>query len=153
MLSVQGRLGERVPELGYVDKDWGQLSHEKPAVKFPCALLDIENINYTQQGGGYQQADTQITVTVANLRLTAASLNAPRKEDAYQVIDLLERIHEALQLFSDGDYAPLFRTNLKKVLADSSKECYKITYQTAFAVSLDAGGGTAPAPEVKIHFK
>lgn len=153
MLSVQGRLGERVPELGYVDKDWGQLSHEKPAVKFPCALLDIENINYTQQGGGYQQADTQITVTVANLRLTAASLNAPRKEDAYKVIDLLERIHEALQLFSDGDYAPLFRTNLKKVLADSSKECYKITYQTAFAVSLDTGGGTAPAPEVKIHFK
>lgn len=153
LLSIQEQLGECVPELAYVDKDWGQLSYEQPSVNFPCALLDIENINYSQQGNGGQIADAQITVTVANLRLVSSSLLAPKKEVAYEVIDLLDRVHNALQLFSNGEYAPLFRTNLKKVVADSSKECYKMTYQTAFSVSHDKGGDTAPAPGIRIDFK
>lgn len=153
ILDIQERLGERVPELGYVDKDWGQLSHEVPAVQFPCALIDVVNVNYTQQGKGYQLADAQITITVANLRIVSSSLKAPRKEDAYRVIELLEQIHEALQLFSGGDYAPLFRINLKKEVADSSKECYKMTYQTAFTVKRDTGISTTPAPEVKVDIR
>lgn len=152
-MNVQEHLGECIPGLGYVDKDWGQLSYDTPAVKFPCALLDIENINYSQQGNGYQLADVQLTVTVANLRLVSASLNSPRKEDAYRVIDLMEQIHKALQLYSGGDYAPLFRTNLKKVMADSSRECYKITYQTAFTVSCDTAQNYVPTPDIHINIK
>lgn len=71
LLNVQERLGTAVPGLEYIDKDWGQLSYEKPAVKYPCALLDVKNINYSQEGRGRQMADTQLTVTVANLRLAA----------------------------------------------------------------------------------
>ena len=70
LLSVQTQLGARVPELAYIDKDWGQLSYEVPSVKWPCALLDVENVNYTQEGGGRQMADTQLTITVADMRLT-----------------------------------------------------------------------------------
>lgn len=106
LLGVQDHLGESVPELAYVDKDWGQLSQEKPAVKFPCALIDLKDITFTQTGSGGQVADTQITVTVANLRLTSSSLLAPNKGDAYQIIGLLAKIHAALHLFSAGDYAP-----------------------------------------------
>lgn len=152
LLSVQERLGSSVPELGYIDKDWGQLSYEKPAVKWPCALLDIENINYTQEGNGVQMADTQITVTVANLRLTASSLLAPNKEEAYRIIELLDRIHAALHLFTAGSYAPLFRTNLKKVVADSTHECYKMIYQTAFEEDFDTGETSAPVERIKLNF-
>ena len=88
LLSVQTQLGARVPELAYIDKDWGQLSYEVPSVKWPCALLDVENVNYTQEGGGRQMADTQLTITVADMRLTPASLAAPKRQDAYRIIEL-----------------------------------------------------------------
>lgn len=153
LLDVQQRLGSEVPELAYVDKDWGQLSYEKPPVKWPCALLDVKNVTFTQEGRGVQMADTQIIVTVANMRLVASSLAAPKAEDAYRIIELLDRIHAALHLFTAGAYSPLFRTNLRKVVADSSKECYEMTYQTAFEVGFDMGSTTAPPPKVKLTLK
>lgn len=153
LLDAQQRLGDQVPQLAYVDKDWGQLSFEKPPVKWPCALLDVKNANFTQEGNGIQLSETQITVTVANMRLVASSLAAPKAEDAYRIIELLAGIHAALHLFSTGSYAPLFRTNLRKVVADSTKECYEMTYQTAFEVGFDTGATTAPPPKVKLTLK
>lgn len=153
LLSVQTQLGECVPELAYIDKDWGQLSYELPSVKWPCALLDVENVNYTQEGGGRQMADTQLTITVADRRLTPASLAAPNREDAYRIIELLGKIHRSLHHFSDGNYAPLFRTNLKKVVVNSSYECYRLTYQTAFEDGLDTGTTTVRIQHVKLDLK
>ena len=153
LLSVQTRLGECVPELMYIDKDWGQLSYEVPSVKWPCALLDVENVNYTQEGGGRQMADTQIVITVADLRLTPASLPAPDRESAYRTIELLGKIHRVLHHFSTDGYAPLFRTNLKKVVVNSSYECYRLTYQTAFEVGFDTGTTLSRIQGVKLNLK
>lgn len=153
LLEVQTRLGEQVPEFACVDKDWGQLSYEQPAVKFPCALLDMKNINYSQIGKGGQMADAQLTVTVANSRLVSSSLIAPNREDAYQVVELLGKVHAALNLFTTSDFAPLFRTNQRKVFADSSKECYEVTFQTAYQVGFDTGESLTPAPGVKIEIQ
>lgn len=153
LLSVQTRLGECVPELAYIDKDWGQLAYEVPSVKWPCALLDVENVNYTQEGGGRQMADAQLTITVADMRLTPASLAAPKREDAYNTIKLLGKIHYALHNFSTVDYAPLFRTDLKKVIVNSSYECYRLTYQTAFEVGFDTGATTSRIQHVKLDLK
>ena len=57
LLAVQQRLAERVPELAYIDKNWGQLDYEAPPVKWPCALLDIDEVPFSQIGGGGQIAD------------------------------------------------------------------------------------------------
>lgn len=151
--SVQVQLGERVPELVYIDKDWGQLAYEIPSVKWPCALLDVENVDYMQEGSGRQMADTRITITVADMRLTPASLTAPDRMDAYKTIELLGKIHRALHNFSTVDYAPLFRSNLKKVIVNSSYECYRLTYQTAFEVGFDTGTTSGRIQRVKLDLK
>lgn len=153
LLDIQDQLGKTVPELAYVDKDWGQLSQEKPAVKFPCALLDLKDIKFSQTGNGGQVADTEITVTVANIRLTPSSISAPKREEAYQIIGLLAKIHAALHTFSTGDYAPLFRTKLRKVVADSSRECYELTYQTAYVVGFDKDLSTARVTKVRLDIQ
>lgn len=137
--DVQGRLETAVPELAYIDKDRGQLTLEKPAVEYPCALLDVRNIDYTQEGHGVQMADMQLIVTVADLRPTEVLPQTQQEEEAFRIIDLLERIHAALHLFSEGGYAPLFRTNLKKVETASPHESYEMTYQTAFEIGHDTG--------------
>ncbi len=135
LLSVQEHLGATVPGIAHLDKDWGQLYYEQPPVKFPCGLLDIEEILYDQRGHGGQQAKTRLTVTVAGMRLSKSSGTAPAAEKAYELITLLEEIHDALQLFTTGDFAPLFRSSVKKILSDSGKEAYKLTYETAYAIA------------------
>ena len=133
-LSIQDRLSE-IPALKYIDKDWGQLQYENPPVKWPCALLDVANADFQQLGRGFQQANADITVTVANMNLVRSSAKAPMRGNAYATIDLLEEIHQALQLFTDGrHFSPLMRTNLQKVAADKDMEVYVMTYRTAFRV-------------------
>lgn len=149
MLHVQERLGT-IGELSYIDKNWGQLSGDVGAVKYPCALIDIENVTYSQQGKGLQMADVQITVTIANLRLTPSSSKAPNKAESYATIELIEQIHSVLQLYSDGDYAPLFRTNLRKMGADNTREAYQITYQTAYTVLFDTGERFTPIHDAEL---
>lgn len=140
LLSVQAHLGVAVPEIAHLDKDWGQLYYEQPPVKWPCVLLDIEDVRYSQLGHGAQSADSRITVTVAGMRLAKSSGAAPMKERAYELIDLLERIHDALQLFHPAQASPMFRSNLRKILSDSGKEAYQMTYETAYAVAPPSDG-------------
>jgi hypothetical protein len=132
LLAVQAHLGAAVPAIAHLDKDWGQLYYEQPPVKWPCALLDIEDIQYDQRGHGGEQAKTRLSVTVAGMRLKKSSGAAPLAEEAYELIDLIEQIHDALQLFTTGEFAPLFRSSVKKILSDSGKEAYKLTYETAY---------------------
>ena len=74
LLAVQQRLAERVPELAYIDKNWGQLDYEAPPVKWPCALLDIDEVPFSQIGGGGQIADgVTVEILAANLRLVSSS--------------------------------------------------------------------------------
>lgn len=152
LLDVQNRLGEQVPDLACVDMDWGQLKVEMPAVKFPCALLDLSDIEFSQTGHGGQVADVKITVTVAHLRPTSSSLTAPQEEEPCRIFGLLTQIHEALHTFTAGDYAPLSRTRLRKVLADSSRECYEVTYQTAYMVGHDTGDSTTRIEQIRLEF-
>lgn len=133
ILDIQAKLSSDVPELLYIDKDWGQLNYEIPAVKYPCALLDISQTSFRQLGNGAQQADCDFVITIANLRLTPSSVVAPNKEDSFKMIDLIEKIHSALQMYASGkDYSPLFRSGLRKIQADSTAEIYELIYSTAF---------------------
>lgn len=132
-LSIQNKLAE-IAELKHIDKNWGQLLHEQPPVKFPCALLDIAEVNYSQLGMLAQTANAAIEITIANLRHTPSSGKAPRKEDAYAVMGIIEKIHQLLHGWTDGNFQPLTRTNLKKLEATYAYEIYKVTCQTAWTV-------------------
>ena len=103
LLAVQQRLAERVPELAYIDKNWGQLDYEAPPVKWPCALLD--------------------------------------------------KIHSALQRFTDGTFGPMFRTQIKKIAAVRAGECYKVLYQTAYTLPGMQEGQSAKLPPSSIRLE
>ncbi|MCD8177281.1 MAG: hypothetical protein LUE98_07610 [Tannerellaceae bacterium] len=153
LLSIQERLASEVQALGYIDKDWGQLSYTQPAVKWPCALLDVDQVRYTQEGAGRQMADISISITVAHMRTISGSFSSSRKEESYKTIELLEEIHKALQLYTNGTYSPLFRSSFRKVFVNSSAECYEITYETAYETDHDKGETKREVSQVKISFR
>jgi len=132
-LSIQEKLSE-IPALKHIDKNWGQLLYDQPPVKFPCALLDIANVDYSQLGNLTQSAECIVEITIANFRFTPSSGKAPRKEDAYLVFDVIEKIHQTLHGYTDEQFGPLIRVNLQKLDASKDFEIYKVSYQTAWQI-------------------
>jgi len=132
-LEIQSELA-KIKELQHIDKNWGQLLIEQPPVKFPCALLDIANVDYSQLGNLAQTANGTVEITIANFQLTPSSGKAPRKENAYAVFDIMDKIHQHLHGFTNGDFQPLIRISLQKLDATKAYEIYKVSYQTAWNV-------------------
>lgn len=132
-LSIQTKLAE-IDSLKYIDKDWGQLQLEAPPVKFPCALLDIENISYSQMGNLAQMAEATIDITVCNYRLTPSSRQASNREESYQVFDLLDGIQHLLHGWAPDGCSKLIRSGITKLESGASYEIYKMSYKTAWKV-------------------
>lgn len=132
-LSIQSELS-RVSTLKHIDKNWNQLNYEQPPVKWPCALLDIANVEYSQLGHLHQSALSDVEVTVADMRFTNTSLRNPNREDGFDIFTLLDEIHQALQGFAPANAQPLVRTNLQKVETGYNYEVYRMTYRTAWKV-------------------
>lgn len=139
-LTIQNQLAG-IANLKYIDKDWGQLQYEQPPVKWPCALIDVTNVDYVQQGRGAQLGNALICITVGNINPVPSSASAPNRANSYATIDLLDEIHQKLQLMSDGStFQPLMRTNLLKAAANGNYEVYQMTYKTAFVVQKNETG-------------
>ena len=131
--TVINRL-QTVTELKYIDKDWSQLSYDPPAVKYPCALVDISSVSFQPVLLNSELSELNLYITVANLRLTPSSAASKRKNDSFITLDILEKIHAALHLFSSDVFSPLVRESLEKETLDSSEEIYRLTYRTSYKV-------------------
>lgn len=107
--QIQDRLlaadiNEQVPTLQYVDLDWGQLDNyaEHPPVKFPCALLDLRNLQHSNNADGIQ-----ITVGEVEVRLFDKALNTSsgaaspiQKANSLRILRLCDKAHAALHGWS-----------------------------------------------------
>lgn len=132
-LELQTKLAE-VSNLRYIDKNWNQLNFEQPPVQFPCVLIDIINVDYTQMGKLHQNATAEIEITVCDQKLTNSSHRNPNREKAFSIFETLDNIHQTLQGYSPANVQPLFRTNLQKVDSNDKYECYRMTYRTGWKV-------------------
>lgn len=75
LIDIQNRLQATVPALKYNDEDWGQLDYYNVAqpVKYPCALINISSITWSNQGDFVQQGLVSITITVCDVKLANTS--------------------------------------------------------------------------------
>lgn len=127
--GIQDRLAEKVPALLSIEKNYGQLDFETPPVKWPCALLDFEEVDYSMAGRGSQMANISVAVIVADSRREDVDRTAD-----YETINLLEDVNDALRLFTTGTFAPLWRKNVRKVTVNQTMEAYEITFESHFVV-------------------
>ena len=153
-LNIQDHLQQTIPTLKYIDKNWGQLTFPQPPVKYPCALIDLDNIDYTQAARQDRLATATIAITIAGQRLRRSSALAPAHNDAYNIFDLLEQVMAAL----DGHTIPgtcqqLIRTNLRKDLGDDSHDIYTITFTTAWLDKYENGATIQATPSIHVRLE
>lgn len=137
--TLQNRIAE-ITQIRYIDENWGQLAYydNTMPVQFPCCLIDVSNVQYSNVGRDVRQTPQQrqigraeIKFTLANLKLTNTSLRAPQnqKNDAWVIWELLEELHKKLHYFSpQGNVSPLIRISTQKMMRDDGVQEYEITY-------------------------
>ena len=100
-IAVCDRLKTEVPGLRWIDAEEGQLNTgERPAVAFPCCLIDISYPSCETHMGGRQKIKAQIQLRVAFQAGGSTNAAAPKlvREHALSCMDTLDKIHEALAM-------------------------------------------------------
>lgn len=138
--NIQKELRDNLSKLQYIDEDWGQLDYysTNPPVKYPCALLSIDNVNFSDIGTdrsllpvNRQQGACVVTVTVADLKLTNTSGMAPKfqKEQANNIWSIITETHELLHgQVPAENCGKLMRTSLQHIRRDDGIQEYRISY-------------------------
>lgn len=136
--DLQGMLSRALPQVKYIDKDWGQLTMEQPPVGWPCILIDIEDVDIRQLTDGNEHAKATVVLTVANKRTNSSSAHAPRvaKEKSMETIDLTDDIHHLVQgYYAEGaEYAPMKEQSFFKMNDLPGAEVYAMRYITSYRV-------------------
>ncbi len=129
-----------IPELKYIDEDWGQLDDytPNPPVQFPLVLIDIGSLQFSDISKdrnatpmNRQMATGTIVLSIANLKLTNTSFKAPKtqKEQAWSIWDIVEDVHKKLHgVHVEGSAGAMMRTNMRKVKRDDGIQEYEVTY-------------------------
>lgn len=135
LTSILEKLKTEIPELKYIDENWGQMELEQPPVKFPMAIIDMGTAACSNQGMGIQLVDATVVVTVAALRLsqTSGGVKPERREQAFEFYDLLHKIHAALHGFAPAEYSSrLTRIALSNSATGNGVKVVDLTYRLTY---------------------
>lgn len=130
LLTIVNARLDSLESLKYVDRNWGQLDLETPAVKFPCAITDIEGVEYSDLLNREQVADIEFTVTIAVQNFYNTSQKAPNKAKGYDIFDIIGEVNDLLQGYATPEFATFSRRRLQKVDAEKNFSIYTLTYHT-----------------------
>ena len=137
LTAIISRLAEKEPNLKYMDEDWGQLDYyqESPPVKFPCALLELQQANWINQSQKLQDGVLSISIRIADIKLSNTSYRAPagQKTSAAAIWLILENIHKALHGWRPQDnpsFGALTRISSRKVKRDDGIREFEVVYNT-----------------------
>lgn len=107
-LSVQSRINALASAVRYIDQDLGQLEYYpengRPAVSWPCVLIDIEATNSGDLSQGVQWLELAVHVRIGFSPFSSANSLAPdiSKEKALQFYEIETAVYIALQGWDCG---------------------------------------------------
>lgn len=105
-LLLQTHIKLKVPEIRYTDLDLGQLEYyeTRPAVSFPCVLIDFPSAQYSDHSFNTQWGNFSISCRLGFSPFSSANSLAPdlSKEKALQFYEIENKLYVALQTFDAG---------------------------------------------------
>ena len=133
-LAIRKKLLNDVPELKLFDWDNGQYDGENKSLPLtPGVLMDVEQIEYSHAGGGFDPADIQITLKCGFRIRGRSDNNAPDNQDltALEFLDILHRIGVAVDGLSSENTTGLQRESLNRIKVPGMK-LYEYTFSAAY---------------------
>lgn len=137
-MDMVARLEEAVPELEWIDHDWGQDRAEvRPMLAYPAALIDFAGTEYSGLSGLSQWGEATVTVRLFFDSYGQSSAAAPEesREAAVGFYETEHRVAEALHgWMPPGGYCQeLIRTaDSSENRGDIGLRVRRLTFTTAF---------------------
>lgn len=104
ILSLQSQISSSVPSIAWIDQDLGQLEHydTRPAVQFPCVLIDFVETSYKEVGKLVKWGGTTVQLRIGFAPFSSANSAAPEasKEAALQYYEIEQALTAALHGWS-----------------------------------------------------
>ncbi len=138
LLSLIKRIAEKVPEIIWIDQDFGQLEHydERPPVSFPCVLIDFNTTTYDQESQQEQIGNPNINFRLGFAPWSQSSNTAPQavQEKALYFWELELKLYQALQGWNPvGDICqPLTRVSATTERREDPLRVRSLIFTTAF---------------------
>lgn len=113
--TISAQLALTVPALAWIDYDRGQMNvkqGERPALKFPCALLRFEVPTAKDVTDTLQDAEARITVRLIFETLkseTATAFSEIKQDKSLEPYDVIADVYKSLQGFETNDFNALSR--------------------------------------------
>lgn len=106
-LAIQERIDTEVPEIKYIDQNFGQLEGytDRPSVAFPCILTDFEGWTFENLGTLAQKAEGDVVIKLgfASYRNTSNVTTETYRKLALAYYEIEWKLHKALHGWSPGD--------------------------------------------------
>lgn len=135
-IEIMARIKDRVPEIRYINQDIGQLDNytDRPAVSWPCILIEFEDFNFSDANAGIQIGEGALMIRLAHNPFSDSSSlteNAVR-EKALQYNELSYKVNQALHGWSGESFGALMRSADNKIPREDGIRLREITYTTVF---------------------
>lgn len=155
-LAILDRLESQVKALKYIEQNFGQLQgySNRPAVAFPCALIDFGKFDFDEIGNLYQIAEGYVIINLGFALYNSSSNITPaefRKEPLMHY-EIEWQIHKALHGWSPGaEFGKLTRTSVTSVNTPMAVRTRPIVFKLSFEdYSVDMGLETANVDELEL---
>lgn len=139
--AVMERLQEEVGNLRYIAEDWGQLDyyHDTPPVKFPCALVSMNRLQFESETRQTRRARMNILIRVADAPAVSATMAAPEQhtQQAFAIFDLMERIGNCLYGFGGDAFNELEQQEITRYNREDAVREYAMTFTTEYLIETD----------------
>lgn len=128
LLAIQEKIKTEIPEIKWVDQDFGQLEiyEERPAVQFPCLLVDFIDTDFDQQGDKVQWAKQMIQFKLGFNPYTSASSATPAKQQqqALAFYEIEKLLYQVFQQWDGNEICqPMIRT---KTITQQREDTYRV---------------------------
>ncbi|MCK0203065.1 hypothetical protein MWN41_08570 [Ornithobacterium rhinotracheale] len=102
-----------IPEIKYIDLNYGQLFESKPPLDYPAVLIGINIISSDDFHNVFQQINADFTLTIVDKHWDTDSLTEDeRREQALSYLDLSEKIYRKLQGYEDAHFETFSRISV-----------------------------------------
>lgn len=150
-IAIMERIAEKIPELSYIDEDYGQLEagaeEDHYPVTFPCVLVGNAESDWNDLGYGVQKSESLITIRLAidcydDTHYTSGTYDKVRERQLKA-----KELYKALQEFQcTEETSPLVRVKSRDYSLPGNIKVYETVYSSRCMTSRPCSKGKVHSP-------